>query len=449
MKNNHSLIEKYVYNLYNALRDAYYASNFGFSVIRLIFLKYAADNSLGSCNMNDMSAYLRLHKMLSAVGKTNIGANAIAPVLSIIDNHYGLNGLLSSTADEFASDLFGLDIEKTRQTASEKNISLIFESLNQMDLEDDQKFSKGKALASALVDNMHRYMASRYTAPHVSRNELCTLAKRILKINDSDVFMDFAAGIGATSTAITENTNCRVINYDIDPNVLPISAMLHIMSGINNFTFAQKDFTQLISNSNTSTVNKIFVDPALITGYLGQRELRILAIDTATHLLSDNGKAIITATAGTLSNGATRLVQQRKAFVNERFISHVVALPITWASTTATINLIILTKTKNDHILMVNACSNTFKGYVEPQSARMARLSPPISEEGIDLLVDIINNKKEVPALSRKVSIDEIINRNYDIFPATYIFETSKIDLTIDAIDKELAELYNSLQLLI
>ena len=98
---------------------------------------------------------------------------------------------------------------------------------------------------------------------------------------------------------------------------------------------------------------------------------------------------------------------------------------------------------------MVNACSNTFKGYVEPQSARMARLSPPISEEGIDLLVDIINNKKEVPALSRKVSIDEIINRNYDIFPATYIFETSKIDLTIDAIDKELAELYNSLQLLI
>lgn len=446
MTNTEKLMDQHVHNLYDTLRDNYHSYSFGFSVVRLIFLKYAADNSLGSCTMNDMSAYIRLHKMINASGDTDMGANSIAPVLSIIDNHYGLNGIISSTANDFIDDLFGLDESRIRRGANAKSFSLIFAALGKMDLEDDSTFSKGKALARSLINNMHRYMASRYTAPYISRNELCLLAKGLLKIKDHDVFMDFASGVGATSTAITIDTNCRVINYDIDSAVLPISAMLHILCGLKNFTFAKKDYLGLSGDTTHGTIDKIFVDPPLFAGgALNQLESKLAALETAIDLLADGGKAVITAVAGILSHGSERTIAHRKNLVAKRHISHVVALPISWASTTASINLVVLSKTRCDSILMINACSNAFKEYICPQSARIARQSPPISNEGIALLIDTINNNKEIPSLSKMVSVDALLEKDCNLFPVAHISETIKVASSLDAVNAELESLYRSL----
>ena len=449
---NNELMNLHVRNLYDALRDTFYMSNIGFSAVRLIFLKYVSDNYIGAYTREEMSAYGRVTRLL-ATDAVNASIDTLEAALNVVDKHYNLGGLITNTVYDYGTDLFGFDEERQRRVASQADFKKIFSALSKMDLADDTAFTKGKMLVSALVSNLYRYMAGRFTAPHISRSELCTLAKNILQIKDDEVFLDFAAGIGATTTAITRDSGCKILHYDIDRKVLPIAAMLYIMNGAADFSFAQKDFSELVTNeqnNDASVADKIFVDLSLPQGSsISQREARIDATETAIHLLKENGKAIITTTFGSLSSGTAQAIKARGALLNTGYISHVVSLPISWASTNATINLIIVSKAKNDKILFVNADTNAFKEYVGGQGERVARYSPPISEKGLTLLADVINNNKEVPSLSKLVPLSQIASNDFNLAPVTYIADVELMTSSIDEIDEELTALYRALSSLL
>lgn len=447
---NNELMKLHVRRLYDALRDTFYMANIGFSAVRLIFLKYVSDNYIGAYTREEMSAYGRVTRLL-ATDALDASIDTLETALGVVDKHYNLGGLITNTAYDYGTDLFGFDEERQRRVASQADFKKIFSVLSKMDLADDNAFTKGKMLVSALVSNLYRYMAGRYTAPHISRSELCTLAKDVLQIKDGEVFLDFAAGIGATTTEITRNSCCKILHYDIDKKVLPIAAMLYIMNGANDFSFAQKDFNDFTLNNVTNPMaDKIFVDLSIPQGSaISQREARIDATETAIRLLNDNGRAIITTTYGSLSSGASQSIQTRKRLLNMGYISHIVSLPISWASTNATINLIIVTKTTNDKILFVNAGTSAFKEYLCGQAERVARYSPPISKEGLTLLADIINNYKEVPSLSKLVPLSQIKKDDFNLAPVTYVADVETATSSLDEINEELASLYRTLSVLL
>ena len=74
-----------IWDLMERLRDVVYSRNSVFSALRLIFLKYAVDNSIGASNKEDMQQCIRAQKMFAMRDVSN-GIETIIPVLRYIDS---------------------------------------------------------------------------------------------------------------------------------------------------------------------------------------------------------------------------------------------------------------------------------------------------------------------------------------------------------------------------
>lgn len=81
-------------------------------------------------------------------------------------------------------------------------------------------------------------------------------------------------------------------------------------------------------------------------------------------------------------------------------------------------------------------------------SEAVARYSPPISEKGLTLLADVINNK-EVPSISKLVPLSQIASNDFNLAPVTYIADVELMTSSINEIDEELTALYRALSSLL
>ena len=122
---NNELMNLHVRNLYDALRDTFYMSNIGFSAVRLIFLKYVSDNYIGAYTREEMSAYGRVTRLL-ATDAVNASIDTLEAALNVVDKHYNLGGLITNTAYDYGTDLFGFDEERQRRVASQADFKKIF-----------------------------------------------------------------------------------------------------------------------------------------------------------------------------------------------------------------------------------------------------------------------------------------------------------------------------------
>ena len=158
-------------------------------------------------------------------------------------------------------------------------------------------------------------------------------------------------------------------------------------------------------------------------------------------MLKENGMAVVVV-PGSILFGMTKMqIEQRKKLLDNKWLKAVIALPSCFYSSGVGVNLLIISKTKVENVLFINASNNGTVTFTEKE-----RKINVLTEEGIERIVQILENGDEIIGLSRICTIDEIAEMNYDLTPARYMAKEEIPDTaTLDEIEAELAELYKKL----
>lgn len=216
-----------------------------------------------------------------------------------------------------------------------------------MDLMDNlETFEKGKELALALVDNLQYHGENvRFSAQYYSRREIGEIAKRILSVKENETFLDFVAGIGTTTISIVENEKTNIHLIDINEECLSASAMLLIMSGLNNFSVECKDIfddsveefykSDIFSLKHNSLIehraDKVFADPPIGMKIKNNplRDSSVISLQKTLASLKNDGLAVVTAPASVLFSSLTKIREFRKFMLESKYVHAVISLPIT------------------------------------------------------------------------------------------------------------------------
>lgn len=434
--------------LQSNLDNVYFTKNTGFSTVRLLFLKYATDNFVGAVTKEDVQQYANVQKMLAARDVEG-GPEVIVPVLELIDKYYDLNGILRESVTEYAKELFGIDNSWTKKTATTTGFKSIMEELSKLDLtEDTNSNTKGKMLVRNLLAGMHSYSeTNRSISQFISKPNIGELAKRILNVKAEDTFLDFASGCGITTIASVDKEDCRIINIDNNRTSLCISAMLYILYGYTKFELHCAD--SLASSNLMYQADKIFTDPPIgikiFDGETGiNTDSTVAAVKTAIRCLNKKGLAAVAVPSGFLFGSSKSQISIKKELVQNAYLSAVISLPISWYGTGVTINLIILSKQKVDQPLFINATTKEFSKYV----LRVKSKETTISDEGMQKIIDTINNRTECVGFSIPAPFDEIAQKNFNLLPTTYVKTIIEDDvISLQEIDGELEALYKKLSM--
>lgn len=446
----------YISELYNALRKAFFSKNIGFSVIRLIFLKYASDNCLGANTREEMQDYMRVQRIFAARDISG-GPNGLVPVLHLIDKHYNLDGIVKNSINEYAKDLFGLDESWIKKNTSDKEFVEIMSVLSNMDLTDDiNTHEVGMALVLNLIDNLQYHGENvKLGADFYSRRELGTLVNKILQVEDGDVFLDFCSGIGTTTISAVGNRRCRIINADVYEESLSVAAMLYIMCGYVGFeiknqdSFLPYDAEMNVNAEENELADKIFVDPPILK--IKENDLRdsaLISLRKAIFSLKENGTAVVTVPASTLFTKFKGAQKFREELLGCGYIQSVVALPFTYTRTTVTMYLVVLSKKHNREVLFANFTPMGIKTALDITIKNSARFKGGnlLSEADLETIANVIVNGTEIEGVSRFVSPGEIANNEFDLTPARYVTEVIETeDISLKEIDDELNLLYEKL----
>lgn len=443
--------ENKINELKRKLGAVLYSRNLEFTMVRLIFLKYAVDNYVGATTVDNMQLCARAQKMF-AMRDIEKGIDTITLVLSYIDDAYGLNNILSGryTIDEYARELFGDEIRQ-RKNAMADDYRAVMDALGSIDLEEESSdFSCGRALVKILVNSINLSSnKNSFAGFNTTRFSLSDLAGRILGVEETDVFCDFTSGIGLSTLEITSDTLPKVINIEKNPCVAAISAMLYIMYGYKKMQIICED--SLSNVVPDSKGNKIFVDPPLNakitkteTNEFTDSSLAVIKRTVDDYLSDINGaKAVIAINASVLFSLKNQAIALRKELLDKGLLKAVVALPPMWRGSNVGTNLIVLSREKNNEVVFINAADN----FITLKDRNDAKGESLLPKDTIISIVTAITENKDIEGFSKVVTYDDINDNECKFIPAAYVatIDESNDNITINEIDEKLAELYKLL----
>ena len=441
---NFERCKKMIWDISSQLTSVMYSKNTTYSVVRLIFLKYVTDNCFKADTSEKMMNYVRVQKMFAARDNES-GQNAVYPVIQMLDEEYKLNNILASALNEYAKDLFGTDDSWGKKNSTSNHYKTIMATLAQLNLEEtSDDMTLGKTLVdclNAVLDVKARDVIS--AAETVTPAGIAQLSKNILRVTKDDVYADFVAGAGLSTLNIVTDTNTRVITSEINAECAAVAAMLYIMAGYKDISITVENSLANYEN-DYAVADKMFIDaPLNIKKIIEDKNLSssYLAVEKTTNMLKENGMAVVVV-PGSILFGMTKMqIEQRKKLLDNKWLKAVIALPSCFYSTGVGVNLLVISKTNVENVLLINASNNGTVTFTEKE-----RKINVLTEEGIERIVQILENGDEIIGLSRVCTIDEIAEMNYDLTPARYMVEEELPDTTtLDEIEAELAELYKKL----
>lgn len=433
-----------IWDISSLLTSVMYSKNTTYSVVRVIFLKYVTDNCFKADTGEKMMSYVRVQKMFAARDIEG-GQNAVYPVLQMLDEEYKLNNILTSALNEYAKDLFGTDGSWGKKNSTINHHKTIMATLAELNLEEtSDDMSLGKTLVdclNAVLDVKARDVIS--AAETVTPAGIAQLSKNILRVAKDDVYADFVAGAGLSTLNIVTDTNTRVITSEINAECAAVAAMLYIMAGYKDISITVENSLANYEN-DYAIADKMFIDaPLNIKKIIEDKNLSssYLAVEKTANMLKENGVAVVVV-PGSILFGMTKMqIEQRKKLLDNKWLKAVIALPSCFYSSGVGVNLLIISKTKVENVLFINASNNGTVTFTEKE-----RKINVLTEEGIERIVQILENGDEIIGLSRICTIDEIAEMNYDLTPARYMAKEEIPDTaTLDEIEAELAELYKKL----
>ena len=437
-----------IWDLMERLRGVVYSRNPVFSALRLVFLKYAVDNSIGASNKEDMQQCIRAQKMFAMRDVSN-GIETVIPVLRYIDSAYGLDAVLASPAniDEYARELFGADRLRQKRNASDEGFRSLMEYVGSLDLEEDQDSAIGRSLVDALISMLESNSErNSFAGENVTNNSVSLLAKALLRVAHDDSFLDFASGAGVSTLLITREALPAITNVELNGVNAAAAAMLYIMYGYQNIRI-------LVCDSISDRIpdiagNKLFVDPPL-AGKVEKSETNEysdMSLATLKRVIRDyltrDGEAVVIVPSGTLFQGKKQAVDIRTELVQLGMVKAVISLPPMWYATSVNTNLLFISKKDmpRAEVLFVDATREMKNAKARSGAAAV------ISSELIGKIASVVADREEILGFSRLVHQNEIRSKDFNLVPSSYITLPSEEDtMTMEEVNAQLAELYRQL----
>lgn len=266
----------------------------------------------------------------------------------------------------------------------------------------------------------------------------------------------FSSRIGRGSEVLSllkEGVNNEIYGQDFSPNDLVIAEVRFYLQGTANVHLKQANI--LIEQAfEDMTFDYAYDTPRF--GYKPQFEYEAMQKDSrfnyfgvpakmnadlgfvvvAMHQLNDTGKGAFYVTAGALSrSGADAKIRER--FIMSDCIEAVVEFPAGLYAPVAGIGSVLLLVNKakraeaKNTVLFINAAT-----LVEIQ-----RRKAVLTEEGVQLISEIVTERKEVAGISKIVGNNDIIDA--DLVPSRYVFESKmeleqygEVEVNIQELDK-------------
>ena len=447
---NNIEIKDIIWSLMNSIRGIIYSRNPALSAIRLLFLKYVIDNNVGVTSIEDMQQCARAQKMF-AMRDVDAGVDTVFTVLKYIDKAYNLDNILSRSIDDYARELFGVDTVAAKKGASSEQFRKLLDMLGQYDFEEAGKdHIIGRQLVDEFVEIFYQTSdRNGFTGEYTSKRSLNRLAKELLNVSSSDTFCDFASGAGLSTLAITSDADPHIVNIDLNPAIVAISAMLYILYGYSHFNVICAD--SLRTRVSGASGNRLFVDGPIAakledTETNRYRDSSLAVVDKAIHCyLESEGRAVITVPSGVLFNSSKPALGLREELVDLGMIEAVIALPPLWNGTNIGTNLLVLNKgVPRNNVLFINALDILRNG-----SKNNARNKGELTEEAITRIIKAVGQREPEDGFSQIVASATIRDNQYNLTPAAYVTAIVEEDsTTLEEIDEELKKLYEELQTL-
>ena len=449
--NNKEEVKSFIWKLVDSLRNAMFFRELEYSVVRLVFIKYAVDNYVGASTVEEMQACARAQKMFAMRDVEN-GIEFLVPILKYIDKAYGLKSILSNfdMLNAYSYELFGYESNAQRKHATAENFKGILRLLGTTDLEEKaEEKTLGPLLVEALIDvivnNSYR---NGYASEHTTKPQLNKLVSEILNVQPDDKYCDFASGVGLSTLSIVKDRYTNINIADINSLAVSTSAMLLIMAGYQNLNIKCEDtLSQFVEGL---CGNKVFVDAPwgikLEKSYFNDYTDGTLAVihKTINAYLetTDDAIAVITLPSGPLFKSNKQAVELRSRLVNKGMLKAIISLPALKTGTTINVNLMVLTKKINDKVIFINAADNSTQSAKKYDSYGDVSLPNHLIEK----ILDALFQNKTIEGFSRCVSSEELKEKEFNFIPTVYIAPVVEEDETsIEDINNQLSDLYKQL----
>lgn len=351
-------------------------------------------------------------------------------------------------------------------TVKEKNKRLVsvlkgVEGLDFGNFEDNKIDLFGDAyefLISNYAANAGKSGGEFFTPQSVSK-----LLSKIVVLNQEDInhIYDPAAGSGSLLLHAKGIISGKFYAQEINHTTYNLARMNMFLHNVNYYDFhielgdtltnpkflEDAPFDAIVSNPPYS-VNWIGKDdPTLINderfssaGVLAPNSKADYAFVLHTlHYLSNKGKAAIVCFPGIFyRTGAERKI--RKYLVDNNYIDTIIALPPNlFFGTSISVNILVLSKNKeNTNIQFIDTNSERF--------FKKATNNNIISDEQIEDILNIFDERKDLKHIVKQVKIEEIVENDYNLSTSTYI-ETvnTKEVINIKELNQEIEQTVNKI----
>ncbi len=437
-------LKKYIWKIADAYRGITHAGNIIPAVIRFIFAKYAVDNYLFAVDVEDMKEYADIQRSMSFRSEEAAYrfVDSLRPILEKIDRFIGANGLLTRSHSYYYDDILGTYNKK--KTYSSSSASMIIDLFGEMDLRGVSREELLDSLKMCIYS--HAITTGRYGGENVTSRSLNRLASNVLAVKDEEVVKDFACGYGLSALEIADGVNSKLMLSDIREENIQLSIMLNVISGRYNTKYTVGN--GLYRDEKEELVDVVYTDFPLNHKLSEEdRELyhtssgNIAAIYRTLEMLKPNGRAVITCPGNVLFGNSRDAKSLRMDLLVSGSLKAVVTLPTLMYGASINVNIMILSKADNKNVTFINASNNDVFQF----SNKARGFDVELTDEGIAKIVSIINEKQDIPGVSKNVA-SYLIADGKSLVPITYIDPIEvKESMSVKEIEDSLNELYKKL----
>ena len=407
-----------VWQIFNKIRGVFEPIDMLKASLCLVILKYI-ENEKKSLSMYDEK--FSINYLALTYGKM-IQASEIANYVNQLEYEKKLDrGLISET------------IEYTFAKLGEDNVIQLCKLLSEIDLNDN------KTCFDFAVKMIEKVIAETgKSAGLIGTNySLAKLEAKLLNVENGQKVYDPYCGTGLSSNLAADNKG-KIYIQDNNAGIICIATILTLL---NNTTIGiiKCGDSVLSPISQEEKYDKIIMEPPFGIRYEKNYmehidsnsviyseifDAETLAIRHAICKLKDDGMAIVLMPMGVLfKSGKTGEVRER--LVKDNYIDTIIELPGGIIPGTGVPSaLIVLKKDKrNNDIFMIDS-----KGFFEKDNKK----SIFINDDKITEIASVFRNNKGIEEISKMVSLDEILNNDYNLCPMQYLTLKDSAEIVVE-----------------
>lgn len=334
---------------------------------------------------------------------------------------------VSKIGETFVSE----EIAKLLYPIPDEDVMAIFSAVDELALEENKEYYEiGKAIIARMVSHY-----GKRSAEFSTNHSLAKLEAKLLDCQDGMSVYDACCGTGISLCESVPKMGTAYIQ-DIDNRIIPMACVLSFYKGIDisgikcgnsllNPIALGEQYDRVIMEPPYSY--KIMPDDAMLIEkenclFNAGSDGDMAFLGHAVSKINKNGKAVVLSPAGVMFRSG-RAEECRKELLENKNIEAVIELPAgVIPNTTISTALFILCRDKvNTDVFMLNATT-----YFEKTGPR----SYIISEEKIEEIFTLYNEKKVVEGISANVSLQDIANNGYNLCTLQYVL--TKPEATIE-----------------